>query len=158
MSGPAVGAGDVPVDAPHGPQAAGCRRRVAVAHLMVTLLGVGLLVWEARPFSGPVTQSLPNTGFWQLLAASAVIVGGVGGLLEGLALRYRHEALAAGILVAASVPGFWLPLLALGRWFPDQQGDLISTGDLVGALVGWLMFMVVVAAVAATLAGVRRAP
>jgi hypothetical protein len=124
---------------------------------MVTLLGIGVLVWDARPFAGPWTQSLADPGGWQLLAASAVIVGGVGGLLEGLALRYRHGALAVGLLVAASVPGLWLPLLAVGRWFPDQQGDLISTGQLVDGLVGWLMFMVVVAAVAAALAGRREA-
>lgn len=62
------------------------------------------------------------------------------------------------MLVGASVPGLWLPLLAVGRWFPDQQGDLIETGQLVAGLVGWLMFMVVTAAVAAAVAGRRRAP
>lgn len=158
MSKSAVGAGDVPVDAPHGPHAAVPRHRVAVAHLVVTLLGVGLLVWDARPFSGPVTESLPNSGGWQLLAASAIFVGGIGGLLEGLALRYRHGAVAVGLLVAASVPGFWLPLLAVGRWFPEQQGDLIATGELVGGLVAWLMFMAVIAVVASAVAGRGRAP
>ena len=158
MSESAAGAGEVPMDAPHGPHAAASRRRVAIAHLVLTLFGVGLLIWDARPFSGPVTESLPNAGGWQLLAASAVIFGGLGGLLEGIALRYRHGTLAVGLLVAASVPGFWLPLLAVGRWSPDQQGDLISTGKLVGGLVGWLMFMAVIAAVAAAVAGRRRAP
>jgi len=158
MSESATGAGDVPMAAPHGPHAAASRPRVAVAHLLVMLLGVGLLFWDALPFSGPVTESLPNTGGWQLLAASAVIVGGIGGLLEGFALRYGQGTLAVALLVGASVPGFWLPLLAVGRWFPDQQGDLVETGRLVGGLVGWLMFMAVIAAVAAAVAGRRRPP
>lgn len=160
MSEPATGAGDVPTAAPQGPHTVASGRRVAIAHLAVTLLGVAILVWDARPFSGPVTPSLPNTGGWQLLATSAVIVGGIGGLLEGLALRFRHGVLAVAVLVSASVPGLWLPLLALGRWYPDQQGDLIETGQLVGGLVGWLLFMVVIAAVAAAsaVAGRRRAP
>ena len=152
MSESATGAGDVPMAAPHRPHSAASGRRVAVAHLLVALLGVGLLFWDARPFSGPVTESLPSSGGWQLLAASAVIVGGIGGLMEGLSLRYRHGVLAVAVLVAASVPGLWLPLLAVGRWFPDQQGDLIETGQLVAGLVGWLVFMVVIAAVAATVA------
>lgn len=154
----AAGAGKVPVDTAHLPHAAASRRRVAVAHLVVTLVGVGLLAWDARPFSGSVTESLPNAGGWQLLAASAVIVGGIGGLLEGIALRHHHGGLAVGLLLAASVPGFWLPLLAVGRWSPDQSGDVIATGQLVGGMVAWLMFMAVIAGVAAAVAGRRRPP
>src|SRR5690242_12972341 len=140
MSESATGAGDVPMDAPHGPSAA-ARSRVMLAHVAVTLLGLGLLWWDARPFSGPVTESLPNSGGWQLLAASALVVGGIGGVLEGVALRYRYPTLAVVVLLAACAPGFWLPLLTVGRWYPDQRGDLVSTGQLMGGLAGWLMFM-----------------
>ena len=126
MSESATGAGDVPMAAPQGPHSV-ASGRVAIAHLVVTLLGVGLLVWDARPFSGPVTESLPNTGGWQLLAVSAVLIGGVGGLLEGLTLRFRHGVLAVAVLVSASVPGLWLPLLALGRWYPDLDDCFLVT-------------------------------
>jgi hypothetical protein len=155
-----TGAGDVPMAALQGPHSAASGRRVAITHLVVTLLGIGILIRDARPFSGPVAQSLPNTGGWQLLATSAVIVGALGGLLEGLALRFPHGLLAMAALVGASVPALWLPLLALGRWYRDQKGDLIETGQLVAGLVGWLMFTVVIAAVAAAsaVAGRRRAP
>jgi hypothetical protein len=62
------------------------------------------------------------------------------------------------VLVAASVPGLWLPLLTLGRWFPDQGDDLIGTGSVVGAVAGWLMLVAVLAAVAAAIGRRRRAP
>jgi hypothetical protein len=120
-----------------------------MAHAVVALLGIAILVWDARPFIGPATDSLPNAGFWQLLAASAVVIGGLGGGLEGLALRNGKPLLAAAVLVAASVPGLWLPLLTLGRWLPDQGDDLVRTGSLVGGVAGWLMLMAVLAAVAA---------
>src|SRR6476659_6601532 len=102
MSESATGAEGVPTATRRGQHAVATGRRVAVAHLVVTLLGVGLLVWDARPFSGPVTESLPNTGGWQLLAMSAVIVGGIGGLLEGFALRHGQGTLAVALLVGAS--------------------------------------------------------
>ena len=156
MSESATSAGDVPTAPPPGSHASPAPGRVALAHLLVTLLGVGVLAWDARPFAGPVTGTLPTSGYWQLLATSAVVVGGIGGLVEGLALRYRRGVLAVVALVAASVPGSWLPLLTLGRWFPDQRADRVETGLLVGALMGWLMFMAVIAFVAAAAAGVGR--
>jgi hypothetical protein len=101
-----------------------------------------------------VTESLPNAGYWQLLIASAVVIGGIGGILEGLALRYGPPILALFILAVASVPGLWLPLLTLGRWFSQQQDDLVDTGLLTGALAGWLMFMLVIGTVGAAVAAV----
>ena len=155
MSESARSTRDVPMAAPPSSHASRSRR-IALAHLLVTLLGVGFLAWAARPFAGALTGTLPTSGYWQLLAASAVVLGGIGGLVEGLALRYHHGVLAVVALVAASVPGLWLPLLTLGRWFPDQQGDRVETGLLVGGLVGWLMFMAVIAVVAAATARVGR--
>jgi hypothetical protein len=101
-----------------------------------------------------VTESLPNAGYWQLLIAPAVVIGGIGGILEGLALRYGPPILALFILAVASVPGLWLPLLTLGRWFSQQQDDLVDTGLLTGALAGWLMFMLVIGTVGAAVAAV----
>jgi hypothetical protein len=151
MSGTTPSSGDLPVTAPAGTRrsTAAWPGRVALAHVVVALLGTGILLWVAAPFSGPVTESLPNAGYWQLLAASAVVVGGIGGGLEGLALRCGRPLLAVAVLVAASVPGLWLPLLTLGRWFPDQGDDLIGTGSVVGGIAGWLMLVVVLASVAA---------
>jgi hypothetical protein len=58
-------------------------------------------------------------------------------------------------LAVVAVPALWLPLLTLGRWFPEQDGDLVATGRLVAALTGWLATMAVAAAVAALVS--RRA-
>ena len=94
----------------------------------------------------------------QLLVGSAAVVGGIGGVLEGLALRYGVPSLAVVVLGGAAVPGFWLPLLTLGRWFPDQGDDLIETGHLAAGLIGWLLLMAVIAAVAASVSGAGRRP
>ena len=161
MSGTTPASGDLPVTAPSRTRrstAAPGPGRIALAHVVVALLGTGILLRDAAPFSGPVTESLPNAGHWQLLVASAVVVGGVGGGLEGLALRCGRPLLAVAVLVAASVPGLWLPLLTLGRWFPDQGDDLIGTGSVAGAVAGWLMLVAVLAAVAAAIGRRRRAP
>ena len=131
-------------------------RRVAFAHLVVTLAGAGILIWIAQPVSGPVWESLPQAGFWQLLVASAVVLGGVGGVLEGLALRSGLSALAVVVLVGVAVPGLWLPVLALGRWFSDQQDYLIQTGALTAGLLGWLLLMVVIAGTAVAVATLGR--
>lgn len=158
MSDSATDRGEVSVASP-GPRA-NTRTvqwgRIALAHLVVTLLGAGVLIWDSQPVSGSPSESLPNAGYWQLLAGSAFVVGGIGGVLEGLALRYGKSLLAVVVLAVAAVPGLWLPLLTLGRWYPDQRGDLIETGLLVGGLVGWLLLMAVIAAVAVSVANASR--
>ena len=162
MSGSATNPEEVPSTASLAPRGKGSARpgQVALAHLGVTLLGAGVLIWVAQPVSGSAWESWPNAGFWQLLVGSAAVVGGIGGVLEGLALRYGLSWLAVVVLVGAAVPGLWLPLLTLGRWYPDQGRDLIETGLLVAGLIGWLLLMVVIAAVAASVsgAGPRRSP
>lgn len=131
-------------------------RRVAIAHLVVTLAGVAILAWMAHPTYGSMTESLPDAGFWRLLVGSAVALGGIGGVLEGLALRFGQSLLAIVVLVVAAMPGLWLPALALGRWFSEQQGDLIEAGALTGGLAGWLLLMITMFSVSALVSSAGR--
>lgn len=142
------------------PASAASPRRVpggaAGAHLLVAALGTALLAWDAAPMEYDGFTSTVQPGLWTLMFTSAAVFGCIGGLLEGAALATGHRTLAGQVLLGASVPALWMPSLALGRWFPDQDEAALGTSYLVAPVLGWLLFVGVLPLVAALVAAPRR--
>jgi hypothetical protein len=117
-------------------------------------LGATLLVWEALPlrWEGLVHR---GTVAWVTLLVSALLFGGVGGTVEGVALRESNRWLAWLLMGIAAVPALALAVFALGLWLPDVHQLPLDSRRLGVSLTGWLLFVVVLTLTALATAGRR---
>ena len=124
------------------------RRRMLAVHAGVLVAGVALLTLKAAPvyYDGGLA---PESGVLWWLVPPAAVLGGVGGLVEGFALRRSQVAgwVAAGVssLLGLLVPAWFVDQFA---WAPaDQQA--IPTTSLFTAWFGWALFVATLTAAAA---------
>lgn len=115
-------------------------RHVLLVHAAFFVVGLGLLFVFALPVS--VWDGVDPTGsgaLWWTVPA-ALVVGAVGGGLEGLLLRV-FPPLGWTVAVVACFFGFLVPATFVGHW-PGEH--LPGTSSAVAAAwFGWLLFVVV---------------
>ena len=134
----------------------GDRRRtptLLVAHAVLAAAGVVLVVASSWPLVWDGLWTAPSVGLVLLVVVAALVCGGIGGLVEGVALRTGHPAIGYLVALAASYPAFVVVELSTGRW-GDPDGPVEAT-DLGLPLVGWLLFVGVLTASAAAVLRVR---
>ena len=134
----------------------GRRPTLLVAHGVLATTGVVLLVAASWPLAWDGLWSPPSSGLLVLALVSALVCGVIGGLVEGVALRTGHPVVGCLVALAAAYPAFVVMELSTGRW-GDPDGAVGST-DLGLPLVGWLLFVAVLTAVATVVLRIRRRP
>jgi hypothetical protein len=126
------------------------RRRILVVHACLLVVGAGVLLAVAVPLYWDGLGALdPGALSWTVPAA--LVVGAVGGALEGLLLGLWQPAgwvvAAFACLLGLYVPGVFASSFS---WVPSSQQVTASSG-LATALLGWAMFMVVLTGIASAL-------
>ena len=125
-----------------------------VAHAVLAVAGVVLVLGSSWPLVWDGLWTTPSSGLVVLVVVAAVVCGGIGGLVEGVALRTGHPAVGYLVALVASYPAFVVMELSTGRW-GDPDGP-VETTDLGLPLVGWLLFTGVLTVTAAAVLRIRR--
>jgi len=113
-------------------------RRLGLTHAAIALLGCLLLLVLALPLASG-GSGIAAVDWTPLLVAGAA-VGLVGGALQGGLYLMKKNALAVVVAMLAGVAGLIVPL-----FWAAPPGDGLRTDpvDLLAALVGWGLYIVV---------------
>ena len=134
----------------------GRRPTLLVGHAVLGGIGLAALVGTSWPLAWDGPWSTPSSGLVVLVVVSALVCGGIGGLVEGVAMRTGHPAVGYLVAVVAAYPAFVVMELSTGRWgAPDSP---VESADLGLPLVGWLLFVGVLTGVATAVVQIRRRP
>jgi hypothetical protein len=125
-----------------------------LAHAVLAVAGAVLVVGSSWPLVWDGLWTTPPSGLVVLVVVAALVCGGIGGLVEGVAVRTGHPAVGYLVALVASYPAFVVMELSTGRW-GDPDGP-VGTTDLGLPLVGWLLFTGVLTATAAVVLRIRR--
>ncbi len=125
-----------------------------VAHAVLAVAGVVLVLGSSWPLVWDGLWTAPDSGLLVLVVVAALVCGGIGGLVEGVALRTGHPAIGYLVALVASYPAFVVVELSIGRW--GDPGGPVDTTDLGLPLVGWLLFVGVLTATATAVVRIRR--
>lgn len=110
---------------------------VLVAVHAAVLLAAMMLLWVAAQ---PVQSSSMSPGLsWPFTLAATLVPGLIVGVGEGALLRSARRPVAGYFaMAAASVAALWIPLVMVSH---SPSGVIpVTTADLVGAAVTWLLF------------------
>jgi len=127
-------------------------RRVLLVHAGFLLVGLGLLLALALPVTVWEGINPTDSGAMSWTVPSALVVGVLCGALEGILLRLL-PALGWIVGVIACFLGSYVPATFVGGWpGADLPG---SSAGVAAAWFGWLLFLVVLTAVAEVVLTVR---
>lgn len=127
-----------------------------VWHVTLATSGAWLLYRMAEPLRRGDLFYV-NWFIWSVLGGSALLIGGVGGLIEGWLLGRRHTVLAAISAAVAAFVMFSIAVVFAGR-LANTVRYAVTPDTYLVPLTGWLIFMAFLTAVALRGAAEPRGP
>lgn len=131
------------------------RGRLLLVHLSVYAIGALLLWWIASPIRGGDIAGLESVS-WPMLSVPALVLGLVGGSVEGLARRISRHGfgwIAWVVFGVASVVGFYPAAFFVGRLPSESERFPTGIDDFIAAELAWLVFLVILTGIAVAVAG-----